>query len=75
MSRNTIHTCCVPQTSVGPSVCDTQFRTWVTTRGRFREMAYEITADERPGRLVVRTIKATITVQSIETFDPVPSLL
>jgi uncharacterized protein YndB with AHSA1/START domain len=60
------------QISAGPIGRGTQFRTEVTTRGRSMEMAYEITAYERPQRLALRTIKAVVDVQSTETFDPVP---
>jgi uncharacterized protein YndB with AHSA1/START domain len=56
----------------GPIGRGMQFQTEVTTRGRSMEMAYEITAYERPQRLAARTIKAAIDVQSTETFDPVP---
>jgi uncharacterized protein YndB with AHSA1/START domain len=60
------------QTSAGPIGLGTRFSTEVTTRGRSMEMAYEITAYERPQRLASRTIKAVVDVQSTETFDPVP---
>ena len=62
----------IEQVPAGPVGRGTQFRTEVTTRGRSMEMAYEITAYERPQRLAARTIKAPIDVQSTETFDPVP---
>ena len=60
------------QTSAGPVGPGTQFRTEVTNNGRSMEMIYEFTVYERPQRLVGRTIKGLINVQSTETFDPVP---
>ena len=62
------------QTSAGPIGRGTRFRTEVTTRGRSMEMAYEITAYERPRRLASRLSKPlpVMDVQSTETFEPVP---
>jgi hypothetical protein len=62
------------QTSAGPIGRGTRFRTEAMTRGRFMEMAYEITAYERPQRLASRLSKRLpiMDVQSTETFDPVP---
>jgi len=60
------------QTSAGPVGPGTQFRTEVTNNSRSMEMIYEFTVYERPQRLVGRTIKGPIDVQSTETFDSVP---
>src|SRR5919202_2998489 len=60
------------QTSAGPIGRGTRFRTEVMTRGRSMEMAYEITAYERPQRLASRLSKPlpVMDVQSTETFEP-----
>ena len=62
------------QTSAGPIGRGTRFRTEVATRGRSMEMAYEITAYERPQRLASRLSKPlpAMDVQSTETFEPAP---
>src|SRR5919197_2232197 len=60
--------------SAGPIGRGTRFRTEVATRGRPMEMAYEITAYERPKRLASRLSKPlpVMDVQSTETFEPAP---
>lgn len=61
------------QISPGPLGPGAQFRTEIKTLGQTMEMAYELTAYERPRRLEARLLKPLPILnlrRSIETFDP-----
>lgn len=62
----------VEQISAGPIGRGTRFRAASRSMGRTVEMTIEFTAYERPRRLASATHLATMDIQGILTFDPVP---